>query len=302
MNDHRSPAGVPPHVLAYLHEHRTLTLATASPAGAVHAATLLYASDDLTLYCWSRPTTVTVRHIEHNPSVAFTIDEYVRDWTKTKGIQGSGACQLLRSPAEIEHVVSLFGRKFSLVRPPADDLVYFAITPLELRFIDNEAAVGERTQPDARDDRALGQPYHRSLVYSAFLGQPHQEETTVAPALDSAQVPAGTVIVRQGEAADTFFIVVDGEVEVLREEDGERRRVATLGRGQFFGETGILRDMPRTATVRAVTPTTLLTFGREAFRELVAQSLGTTADFDRVIHERLRGLGMAPPPAGEAGQ
>jgi CRP-like cAMP-binding protein len=49
----------------------------------------------------------------------------------------------------------------------------------------------------------------------------------------------------------------------------------------------ILRDMPRTATVQAVTATTLFAMERDAFRSLVAQSLGTTQDFDRTIQQRL---------------
>lgn len=121
-----------------------------------------------------------------------------------------------------------------------------------------------------------------------------------ASSLASLVVPAGETIVRQGAPADTFYIVVDGEVAVLHEHSGESRHVATLRRGQFFGETGILRDMPRTATVRAITPTTLMTLDRQAFRDLVAQSAGTTADFDRIIQERLADLGIIATPASEA--
>jgi CRP-like cAMP-binding protein len=60
--------------------------------------------------------------------------------------------------------------------------------------------------------------------------------------------------------------------------------------GSFLGEVSIMRDMPRLATVRATKPTTLLAIDRDTFRGLVAQSLGTTEDFDRVIQERLERL------------
>jgi CRP-like cAMP-binding protein len=53
----------------------------------------------------------------------------------------------------------------------------------------------------------------------------------------------------------------------------------------------VLRRKPRTATIRAVAPTKLLAMERDAFRDLVAQSLGTTADFDRIIRARLDELG-----------
>jgi CRP-like cAMP-binding protein len=117
--------------------------------------------------------------------------------------------------------------------------------------------------------------------------------TTVAGRLDPVQVAAGTVVVRQGAPADKFFIIVEGELEVIREDDGTSRTVATLRQGQFFGEMAILRDLPRTATVRATTPATLLAMERDDFRALVAQSLATTQDFDRVIQQRLDELGGA---------
>src|SRR5207253_2278643 len=94
----------------------------------------------------------------------------------------------------------------------------------------------------------------------------------------------------QGAPADKFFIVVEGEVEVVREDEGEPRRLATLGAGQFFGEIAILRDMPRTATVKAVRETTLLSMDRDTFQGLVAQALGTTQNFDQVVQQRLAGL------------
>ena len=82
---------VPDHVVEYLSEQRTLTLATASPAGVPHASTFLYVNDGPTLYFWSRPNTTTARHIEQNPVVSFAIDEYTEDLRQTKGVQGAGS-------------------------------------------------------------------------------------------------------------------------------------------------------------------------------------------------------------------
>jgi CRP-like cAMP-binding protein len=101
------------------------------------------------------------------------------------------------------------------------------------------------------------------------------------------QFDSGDVIVRQGAPADKFFIIVEGEVDVVREEGGQQHQLATLQRGQFFGEMAILRDAPRMATVTAKAPTTVFAMERDAFRGLVGQSIGTTQDFDRVIKQRL---------------
>jgi CRP-like cAMP-binding protein len=111
-----------------------------------------------------------------------------------------------------------------------------------------------------------------------------------AERLRQLTVPAGTTILRQGASATRFFIIVAGEVEVIRTSRGAERVVARLGPGQFFGEIAILRDMARTATVRAITDATLLTMERDKFRSLVEHSLGMTRDFDTIIEARLSAL------------
>jgi CRP-like cAMP-binding protein/uncharacterized pyridoxamine 5'-phosphate oxidase family protein len=279
------PADVPSEVLDYLRGHNTLTLATASPSGLPHAATMIYASEGLALYFCTRPDTTSAHHIEQNPSISFTIDEYSADWSMTKGIQGSGDVQVLLSRGDISNVVSLFRQKFpKLSNVETANLSVFRISPIALQFIDNQSG------SQALTGQALGSDWHRSAVYTVFHELPRHEVEAVAARLDTVQVNAGDVLVRQGAPADKFFIITDGEVEVIREDAGQSRTVAHLHRGQFFGEMAILRDMPRTATVKAVKQTTLLAMDRDAFRGLVAQSLGTTEDFDQVIQHRLQEL------------
>jgi uncharacterized protein YhbP (UPF0306 family) len=273
---------VPAEVLDFLRARNTLTLATAAPAGLPHAATMIYVNDGLALYFCTQPETTTARHLEQNPNVSFTIDEYTSDWGKAKGVQGTGEANVLLSPKDISHVVDLFKEKFpSLSDVRTSNLSIFRITPTSVQFINNE------NRGAATAGQTLGVQWHRSMVYNIFRGLPQRQvETTVAGELDTQQVQAGDVIVRQGAPADKFFIIADGEVEVVREDDGQARTVAHLQKGQFFGEIAILRDMPRTATVRATRPTTLLAMERDVFRSLIAQSLATTEDFDQVVQRR----------------
>jgi len=278
-------ADVLPNVLAYLVEQKTLTLATASPAGVPHAATLVYANEGPALYYCVSPETTTARHVTENPVVAFTIGEYSPDWRRTQGIQGRGDAHVLLAPDENRRAAQLFRDKFSFLAGAEgaaffEDRSFYRLTPSELHFIDTEASKksGEQTP---------GMLYPRSLVYSVFRALPRAEADAIMSRLRTIQFGAGEVIVRQGAPADKFFIVVQGEVEVVREEQGQARWLAILGSGQFFGEIAILRDMPRTATVKAVGPTTLLAMERDTFQNLVAQALGTTQDFDRIIQRRL---------------
>jgi hypothetical protein len=114
-----------------------------------------------------------------------------------------------------------------------------------------------------RLDRVLGAPPGLSLVQSldlfAPLGLATQEQ--LAHALQEVRVAAGDLVLREGDDADGFFIIESGLVEVTQGARVLRRE----GPGEFFGEIGLLRDVPRTATVRAVEDTVLRSLDRHSF-------------------------------------
>ncbi len=78
---------------------------------------------------------------------------------------------------------------------------------------------------------------------------------------DEVDVPAGKVLMREGEAAHEFVIVVEGTLRVER----AGREIARLGPGQFAGEIGLVDGGPRNATVIADSPTRLLVLGHREF-------------------------------------
>jgi uncharacterized protein YhbP (UPF0306 family) len=279
MND---TAGVelPAHVLDYLVEQSTMTLATASPAGVPRASTFLYVNDGPDLFFWTKPETLTARHIQQNPAVAFAIDDYSQDLRQTRGVQGNGECSVLLSGEQIARVADLFGQKFPDLSPGATmSISFFRIAPTELDYIDN------RDQGAQASEGAFGAEFHRERSYSVFADLPEAFADTISAHLQPITAEAGEVIVREGGPADKFFIVIEGELEVLHgptEQPSHR-----LGPGDFFGDVAIMHDAPRHATVKAVTPARLLAMDGETFRDVVGQSLGTTAQFDQIIRERL---------------
>jgi CRP-like cAMP-binding protein len=71
--------------------------------------------------------------------------------------------------------------------------------------------------------------------------------------------PAGATLFREGEDANAMFVVISGEVEVLKKSKrAMEARVAVLGPGDWFGEMSIVDIQPRSATVRALAPSRLL--------------------------------------------
>jgi uncharacterized protein YhbP (UPF0306 family) len=274
---------VPTHVLEYLRGQMKLTLATASTTGVPRAGTFMFVNVGPLLYFWTRPETTIAKQIAQNPVVAFTVDDYVEDWSKTKGIQGSGECRVILASAEIINVVRAFSEKYPNVHSSGEttNISFYRITPTQLQFIDN-------TEGGGSNDEEFGLDFKREVVYSVFRDLPRQESLGFTGELQPINVAAGEIIVRQGAPADKIFIIVKGEVVVEREEaDGSKVELETLKDGQFFGEVAIMRDTPREATARAQTDVTLLALQRDTFQRLVAGSLGAAPDFDRVIKQRM---------------
>ncbi len=273
---------LPGPVLEYLSAQNTLTLATSSPTGTPHAATFLYVNEGPSLYFWSKSATESSRHIEQNPLVAFTIDEYTDDLTQTRGVQGTGECSPLLSGEQIARVAALFGEKFPSLSPGATmSIAFYRITPTEIQFIDN------RRSRSLSSPGVFGAEFHRERSYSVFGGLPTQTAKTISASLQVVDAEPDSVVARQGGPADKFFIVVDGELEVTREEAGSTETVSTVGPGDLFGEMAILFDKPRGTSARATKPTKLLVLDSATFRSVVAQSLGTTPDFDQIIRDRI---------------
>ena len=80
------------------------------------------------------------------------------------------------------------------------------------------------------------------------------------------EVPAGTTPVAEGEPGDRFFVVLAGMFAVSQESRGPRR---VLRPGDYFGEVALAMDIPRTASVRALTPATVASCDRATFDEYV---------------------------------
>lgn len=87
------------------------------------------------------------------------------------------------------------------------------------------------------------------------------------------KVPAGEAVVEQGDPATHFYVVKSGEVEVSqRLPDGSERVIRTHGPGDTFGEVGILRRSPRTASIRAIGDAVVMQLPAEEFVAGVAFS------------------------------
>jgi putative peptide zinc metalloprotease protein len=103
----------------------------------------------------------------------------------------------------------------------------------------------------------------------------------------------GQPVFRQGEQPDAFYVVRTGVLEVVEEdsESGGERRLRDLGRGESFGELGLVTAAPRAATVRAIGSAQVFEVGKGAFDHLLADKLHLP-DFEPTLQQvaELRGL------------
>jgi MFS family permease len=126
-----------------------------------------------------------------------------------------------------------------------------------------------------------------------FAGLPPGALETAMRAATVVPMEAGQVVIRQGDPADRFYVIAEGEVEVTQTPPGggEASVLRRMGRGQFFGEIGLLSGVPRTATVTAITAGRLVALEAAPFLALVGTGSGLT-------HRLLDVHRGAPTPAG----
>jgi MFS family permease len=116
-----------------------------------------------------------------------------------------------------------------------------------------------------------------------FAPLPPMTLEQLASRLLRVHVPAGEIIFRQGDPGDRFYVIGEGEVEIAP--DGGPPK--TLGRGAYFGEIALLRDVPRTATVTTRTGVELYLLERDVFIAAVTGHAPSAEAADAVIATRL---------------
>jgi MFS family permease len=128
-------------------------------------------------------------------------------------------------------------------------------------------------------------PEALSLLRSMPLFAPLAPPTLERLALDAVplRLPASSDVIVQGDEGDRFYVVAEGSLSAIRDE----MAVGTLGAGDGFGEIALLRDVPRTATVRSLTSVRLFALERDAFLGAVTGHPQSTEAADAIVRDRM---------------
>ena len=116
-----------------------------------------------------------------------------------------------------------------------------------------------------------------------FARLPAPEVERLALALEDVRIEGGATVFNEGDAGDRFYVIREGEAAV---EIGGKR-VRQLGSGESFGEIALVRDVPRTATIRALTPLELNALAREVFVATLTRHPAAAAAAGSIVAARL---------------
>ncbi|EHL02228.1 putative Lysophospholipase nte1 [Glarea lozoyensis 74030] len=110
-------------------------------------------------------------------------------------------------------------------------------------------------------------------------------------ALEWVQVSAGQVIYHQGDDSDAIYIVLNGRLRlVLNNEEAEMKVVGEYGQGESVGELEVMTESTRPATLHAIRDTELAKFPRTLFNSLAQEHPGITIKISKIIASRMRSL------------
>jgi CRP-like cAMP-binding protein len=111
-----------------------------------------------------------------------------------------------------------------------------------------------------------------------------EEIDAIAELVQEQPFDAGQIVVTQGTPGQAFYLVLTGRVEILR--DG--KSLGAFGPGDFFGEMSLLDSAPRSATIRAIDPTTCIMLSSWDFKALLEKTPSIAVRLLEVLSRRLR--------------
>ena len=149
-------------------------------------------------------------------------------------------------------------------------------------------AVGDATTAVLHAERYIEELKH---MRQSFPEVPSATLEREVERMKARRYLAGQTIIREGDPADSFFVLTRGAASVRQNGPNGEREISTLKAGDFFGEIGLLSGTTRNATVRATAPTEVLELDADGFRDLVESSQLTKDRMRSSMEERLARAG-----------
>lgn len=134
--------------------------------------------------------------------------------------------------------------------------------------------------------------FQRRRLYESFLEEvpilstlTKYERSKIADALETQKFPAGTTIIKEGDAGEAFYLLESGEAEAFK--SGVQIPVKSYKKGDYFGELALLNDAPRAASVVSKTEVKVATLGKDGFQRLLGpvESIMRRTKYDEGVED-----------------
>ncbi len=165
--------------------------------------------------------------------------------------------------------------------------VWYAFHRARINFAFPTLTIQRELKAAPSDERDV---IERLAAVDIFAPLSAAETEKLAAASVSRVFAPGEAVIRAGQEGSSMFVVQHGRVQVQITENGSPRTVATLGKGDFFGEMALLTGEPRSANVVAIEETEVLEIGHEAMKQLFETNPNLCETISWTVAERRAGL------------
>jgi len=127
------------------------------------------------------------------------------------------------------------------------------------------------------------------LVFAAvaiLIGVAIYKYNTSHHLFDIESYEPGDIVFHEGDVGECAYFIHSGEVEVIREHQGQQQVIARLGKDQYFGEMALLTNNRRNATIRAASKVRVAALGKKNFMTLLSVLPGTKEDILKTVQAR----------------
>lgn len=181
---------------------------------------------------------------------------------------GRTVVELLRKLAKAEHATIIIVTHDNRILDVADRIVNLVDGRIRSDVLVQETAI-------------VSQMLMRCDVFKHLTPRGLAE---MADHLQSEHFATGSIVIREGDPGDKFYLIREGAVSVRR--GGDTAPIATLKEGDFFGEMALLTGQPRNATIETIEETTLYSLSQEHFRTAIAQQASFETEIRNSLFDR----------------
>src|SRR5215203_5556410 len=121
-----------------------------------------------------------------------------------------------------------------------------------------------------------------------FAGLSEDDLQQLYQMAETVTVPAGQLVLQEGDPGDALYVVLDGELEITKRQGEQDILLAVSRAGEFLGEMSLLEQKPRSASVRTLRESRLLVISQAAFQTLLSCSPSAPLTILRAVTSRLR--------------